>query len=90
MFKQNHNTISFVYVRPYDNKMYYFFSCFPGNTLKSNAKKQTNKKISAVKKKSSEIRTILYIHIYIFIHLFIISKTSKNVELSLKGKGYKK
>lgn len=36
------------------------------------------------------MRTILYIHIYIFIHLFIISKTGKNVELSLKGKAYKK
>lgn len=36
------------------------------------------------------MRTILYIHIYIFIYLFIISKTGKNVELSLKGKGYKK
>lgn len=55
-----------------------------------NLTQKKKKKISAVKKKSSEIRTILYIHIYIFIHLFIISKTSKNVELSLKGKGYKK
>lgn len=36
LFKQNHNTSSFVYVRPYDNTMYYFFSCFPDNTFKSN------------------------------------------------------
>lgn len=72
LFKQNHNTISFVYVRPYDNKMYYFFSCFPGNTLKSNAKKQTNKKISAVKKKKKVQKSGLYC-IFIYIFLFIYS-----------------
>lgn len=93
LFKQNHNTISFVYVRPYDNKMYYFFSCFPGNTFESNGGEGEKKKFKMPLKKqnkSSKIRTILYIHIYICIHLFIISKTGKNVELSLKGKGYKK
>lgn len=95
LFKQKHNIISFVYVRPYDNKMYWFFSCFPGNTFKLNKEKKFKKWVFTIhqtkqKNVKKKIRTILYIHIYIFIPLFIISKPGKNVELGLKGKEYKK
>lgn len=45
-------------------------------------------KIKVKKKKKKEDYTA-YAYIF-FIRLFIISKTGKNVELSLKEKGYKK
>lgn len=76
--------MSSVYVRPYDDNMLTSL-VFQAAPLKLTTKM---KNICYKMKLRLKIRTVTYIHIHIytFIHLFIISKTGKNVELSLKGK----